>query len=104
MIFSLAHPYGTPTILSSYSGFTDTDAGAPNGGMRLMLLPTRLSFTGNPEYRNGNLHYWRWRKRLAMPTPLDRRRRHDRVSQPGRLSGADQLGVAAVGADRVRPR
>lgn len=32
MIFSLAHPYGTPTILSSYSGFTNTDAGAPNGG------------------------------------------------------------------------
>lgn len=32
MIFSLAHPYGTPSILSSYSGFTDTDAGAPNGG------------------------------------------------------------------------
>ena len=30
-IFSLAHPYGTPTILSSYS-FSDTDAGAPNGG------------------------------------------------------------------------
>ncbi|KAJ8519570.1 hypothetical protein ONZ45_g3478 [Pleurotus djamor] len=32
-IFSLAHPYGTPTILSSYSGFTDIDAGAPNGGV-----------------------------------------------------------------------
>ncbi|KAJ3484790.1 hypothetical protein NLI96_g5399 [Meripilus lineatus] len=32
MIFSLAHPYGTPTILSSYSGFTNTDAGSPNGG------------------------------------------------------------------------
>ncbi|KAI0795076.1 glycoside hydrolase [Abortiporus biennis] len=32
LIFSLAHPYGTPTILSSYSGFTNTDAGAPNGG------------------------------------------------------------------------
>ena len=31
MIFSLAHPFGTPTILSSYS-FTDTDAGAPNSG------------------------------------------------------------------------
>jgi len=30
-IFSLAHPYGTPTILSSYS-FTDKDAGAPNAG------------------------------------------------------------------------
>ncbi|KAI0316240.1 glycoside hydrolase [Amylostereum chailletii] len=31
-IFSLAHPFGTPTILSSYSGFTNTDAGSPNGG------------------------------------------------------------------------
>ncbi|PPQ83160.1 hypothetical protein CVT25_005407 [Psilocybe cyanescens] len=30
-IFSLAHPYGTPTILSSYS-FSTTDDGAPNGG------------------------------------------------------------------------
>ncbi|KAF9457375.1 glycoside hydrolase [Collybia nuda] len=30
-IFSLAHPYGTPTILSSYS-FSNVDAGAPNGG------------------------------------------------------------------------
>ncbi|ESK93482.1 alpha-amylase [Moniliophthora roreri MCA 2997] len=31
MIFSLAHPYGTPTVLSSYS-FSDNDAGSPNGG------------------------------------------------------------------------
>ncbi|KAF8650166.1 hypothetical protein AX16_005400 [Volvariella volvacea WC 439] len=30
-IFSLAHPYGTPTILSSYS-FSDRSEGAPNGG------------------------------------------------------------------------
>ncbi|EPQ53124.1 secreted alpha-amylase [Gloeophyllum trabeum ATCC 11539] len=30
-IFSLAHPYGTPTVLSSYE-FSDTDAGAPNSG------------------------------------------------------------------------
>ncbi|KAJ7108322.1 glycoside hydrolase [Mycena epipterygia] len=30
-IFSLAHPYGTPTILSSYT-FVTTDDGAPNGG------------------------------------------------------------------------
>ncbi|THV01328.1 glycoside hydrolase [Dendrothele bispora CBS 962.96] len=30
-IFSLAHPFGTPTILSSYS-FSTTDDGAPNGG------------------------------------------------------------------------
>ena len=31
MVFSLAHPYGSPTILSSYS-FTDKNAGGPNGG------------------------------------------------------------------------
>ncbi|KAH8822957.1 glycoside hydrolase superfamily [Flagelloscypha sp. PMI_526] len=30
-IFSLAHPFGTPTILSSYE-FTDINAGAPNAG------------------------------------------------------------------------
>lgn len=32
MIFSLAHPYGTPTILSGYSGFTNKDADPPNCG------------------------------------------------------------------------
>ncbi|KAK6966504.1 glycoside hydrolase superfamily [Favolaschia claudopus] len=31
MIFSLAHPYGTPTILSSYS-FDSTDDGGPDNG------------------------------------------------------------------------
>ncbi|KAH9981799.1 glycoside hydrolase family 13 protein [Russula compacta] len=31
-VFSLAHSYGTPSVLSSYSNFYDTDAGAPNGG------------------------------------------------------------------------
>ncbi|KAH8099619.1 glycoside hydrolase superfamily [Cristinia sonorae] len=30
-IFALAHPYGTPTVLSSYS-FGSNDDGAPNGG------------------------------------------------------------------------
>ncbi|EJF58002.1 glycoside hydrolase family 13 protein [Dichomitus squalens] len=30
-IFALAHPYGTPTVLSSYS-FSSGDTGAPNGG------------------------------------------------------------------------
>ncbi|KAF5376994.1 hypothetical protein D9615_007301 [Tricholomella constricta] len=30
-IFSLAHPYGTPTVLSSFS-FSNNDAGPPNGG------------------------------------------------------------------------
>ncbi|KAH9979341.1 glycoside hydrolase [Lactifluus volemus] len=31
-VFSLAHPYGTPTVLSSFTNFFHTDAGAPNGG------------------------------------------------------------------------
>ncbi|QRV93130.1 alpha-amylase [Ceratobasidium sp. AG-Ba] len=31
MVFSLSYPYGTPTILSSYS-FSNIDDGAPNGG------------------------------------------------------------------------
>ncbi|KAH7918792.1 glycoside hydrolase family 13 protein [Leucogyrophana mollusca] len=30
-VFSLAHPYGTPTVLSSYE-FSSYDQGAPNGG------------------------------------------------------------------------
>lgn len=39
MIFSLGHPYGTPTILSSYSFSTaDTDAGAPNGGQFMLRM------------------------------------------------------------------
>ena len=46
MIFSLAHPYGTPTILSSYSGFTDSDAGSPNGGMSDVCL-TSLGLTNS---------------------------------------------------------
>jgi len=32
-VYSLAHPYGIPTILSSYSNFYNIDAGAPNGGV-----------------------------------------------------------------------
>lgn len=35
-IFSLAYPYGTPTILSGYK-FTDYDAGAPNNGKSAIL-------------------------------------------------------------------
>ncbi|KAI9429653.1 glycoside hydrolase superfamily, partial [Lactarius psammicola] len=32
-VFSLAHPYGRPTVLSSYTNFYNNDAGAPNNGM-----------------------------------------------------------------------
>ena len=45
MIFSLAHPYGTPTILSSYTGFTNTDAGAPNSGKCQRCSPQDSALT-----------------------------------------------------------
>lgn len=32
LVFYSAHPYGTPTVLSSYDTFYDYDSGAPNGG------------------------------------------------------------------------
>ncbi|KAF8996429.1 glycoside hydrolase [Cyathus striatus] len=32
-VFSLAHPYGTPTVLSSFQGFTNNDQGSPNYGV-----------------------------------------------------------------------
>ncbi|KAJ7230813.1 glycoside hydrolase [Mycena rebaudengoi] len=61
MIFSLAHPYGTPTILSSYS-FTNTDSGAPNnnvgtcsatGGMNGWLCQHRfVAVSGMVGWRN----------------------------------------------------
>ncbi|KAI9456015.1 glycoside hydrolase [Lactarius psammicola] len=31
-VFSLAHPYGRPTVLSSYTNFYNNDVGAPNNG------------------------------------------------------------------------
>jgi hypothetical protein len=40
MVFSLAHPFGTPTILSSYQ-FGNTDDGAPNGGEQRVLFALR---------------------------------------------------------------
>lgn len=51
MIFSLGHPYGTPTILSSYTFSTsDTDAGAPNGGMFMHLSDTTVYLRTNPQF------------------------------------------------------
>lgn len=45
-----AHPYGTPSILSSYSNFYNTDAGGPNGGTACIFhfpTPTPLrKFSG----------------------------------------------------------
>lgn len=70
-IFSLAHPYGTPTVLSSYS-FSDTNAGAPNngygtcsgtGGSNGWLCQHRwIAFAGMTGFHNtvgtGSLNNW----------------------------------------------
>ncbi|KAH9919461.1 glycoside hydrolase [Epithele typhae] len=47
MVFSLAHPFGTPTILSSYDGFTNTDAGAPNNNHRWVAVSGMTGFRNN---------------------------------------------------------
>ncbi|KAK0232549.1 glycoside hydrolase superfamily [Armillaria fumosa] len=57
-IFSLAYPYGTPTILSSYQ-FSSTDDGAPNNGALDFLFlrefltnPWKVAFTGMVRFQN----------------------------------------------------
>ncbi|GJJ13001.1 hypothetical protein Clacol_007250 [Clathrus columnatus] len=50
-ILSLAHSYGTPTVLSSYE-FTSYDQGAPNGGYCFRLLHRWLPFAGMVTFRN----------------------------------------------------
>ncbi|KIJ56431.1 carbohydrate-binding module family 20 protein, partial [Sphaerobolus stellatus SS14] len=57
-IFSLAHPYGTPSVLSSYT-FSDTDDGSPNGGTGT------CSATGGT---NGWLCQHRWPAFVGMVT------------------------------------
>ena len=52
-IFSLAHPYGTPTVLSSYS-FSNGDAGPPNGG------------SGNCNQGSGYICQHRWQEIAGM--------------------------------------
>ncbi|KAH7107914.1 glycoside hydrolase [Auriculariales sp. MPI-PUGE-AT-0066] len=71
-IFSLAYPYGTPSILSSYE-FSNNDAGAPNsnagtcsgtGGSNGWLCQHRwLAFTGLVGFRNavGSAALANWR-------------------------------------------
>ncbi|KAK6980939.1 putative glycoside hydrolase family 13 protein [Favolaschia claudopus] len=49
MIFSLAHPYGTPTILSSYS-FDTTDDGGPNNGHGACPSPSSSVMKPDPAW------------------------------------------------------
>lgn len=103
MIFSLAHSYGTPTILSSYIGFTDTDAGAPNGGMPLLFCALTGMLTICVE-RCGDVHDRRRHERLAVPAPMGRRGWNGRLPQRSWHRSDEWLGVATGGADRLRAR
>ena len=59
-----AHPYGTPSVLSSYSNFYNTDAGAPNGG-------TAYSFSLFPSpYINSLGVFFQEREPAGIPSML----------------------------------
>jgi hypothetical protein len=56
-----AHPYGRPTILSSYSNFYDSEVGSPNNGVTLVPRSSSSAHTDSPGSRPGKLlrHYQR---------------------------------------------
>lgn len=54
LVFSLASPYGTPTVLSSYE-FSTYPQGAPNGGTYSILAPRFDDVEFNHVYRCWNL-------------------------------------------------
>lgn len=100
MIFSLAHPYGTPTILSSYSGFTNTDAGSPNGGKDILSFESSLTL--RRVFRRRNMFGHGRDEWLALPTSLGGDIRNGRIPQQRWSSTNDQLGVASITANRFR--
>ena len=66
-----AHPYGIPTILSSYSNFYDSTAGSPNNGVT--LVPRFSSFsahTDSPGSRLGKLLGHHQRKEMVSINTL----------------------------------
>jgi hypothetical protein len=100
MIFSLAHPYGTPTILSSYK-YSNYDDGAPNNGwFHNLLSDSELTCW---DVRNWNVLGKYGHERLALPAPVGGCRWHDRLPQQ-RYWTDHELGVPRVQPDRLRPR
>jgi hypothetical protein len=66
-VFSLAYPYGTISILSSYS-FTTYDQGAPNGGTLCSLSSQKIHHVHLN--RSGNVLWDRRCEWLSMSAPL----------------------------------
>src|SRR6266702_6435472 len=63
-----AHPYGRPTVLSSYTNFYNNDAGAPNNGTACLYDQwTLLDLYRFARY--GNLH-WQRRSERVVRTSL----------------------------------
>ena len=66
-----AHPYGIPTILSSYSNFYYSDAGAPNGGTaHLPNLSSHIDFPGFDSSRHRELLGHRGCSEMVNANPL----------------------------------
>lgn len=120
-----AHPYGTPTVLSSYTGFTNTDLGAPNGGKASDMR--RSNSTLSPELvtparywdmlrkhrdqrlvrllvGSKSLHCWNFFTSQVVSTSLDADCWHGWVPQQCRLGRYNELCGAGLTADRLRQR
>jgi hypothetical protein len=100
MIFSLAHPYGTPTILSSYQ-YSSYDAGAPNNSKDHLAWVVYIGTHSSTRCRD--VLWERGREWMAVPASVDRHCRHGRLPEQ-RLWVDRKLDVTTVEPDRVRPR
>jgi hypothetical protein len=98
-VFSLAHPYGTPTVLSSYSGFEVYPTGAPNNGNLYLNCTSQQNVDACT--RHWDMPRRSWHKRLAVPTPLDARCRDGRLSQSSRLNQNHQVDFTRTAANCI---
>lgn len=80
-VFSLAHPYGQPSVLSSY-GFEQRDDGAPdNGSSHPCFVPSNVKSDMCMVPRLWTLLCDRRLWRMALSAPLVSYRRHGRLQE-----------------------
>ncbi len=106
MVFSLAHPYGTPSILSSYSGFTNTDQGSPNNGTGSFISIDRpFAYELMMCYdRCRNMFCDRRNRRLALSTSANFGQRDGWIQKHSWKCAHDKLGVTTITTNSVRKR
>jgi hypothetical protein len=103
MVFSLAHPYGTPTILSSYA-FSTYDQGAPSSGEQRILSSVLTQVVDQNHLRRGHLLWYQRYQRVSLSASLGCRLRHGRLPEHCRQRIARELGLSGVQPDRFWPR